>query len=167
MSPYSPPSRLSLPRFLLMLPNCPVCHLHARGPPSSFHPNNPPSPPLSPLPSLPWPCPAYISPFIPKSKIADTANVGLHFAVNGTTRQKGVSSDMIFPVPDLIAFVSSIMKLEEGDLILTGTPKGVSRMVAGDKFEAKMTYPGVDGDVLDQYEFDVVDRKGSAYEFKG
>jgi len=93
--------------------------------------------------------------------------VGLQFAVNGTVRQKGVSSDMIFPVPDLIAFVSSIMKLEEGDLILTGTPKGVSRMVAGDKFEAKLTYPGVDGEVLDKYEFDVVDREGSAYEFKG
>lgn len=74
---------------------------------------------------------------------------------------------MIFPVPDLISFVSSIMKLEEGDVILTGTPKGVGRIVAGDKFEAKVTFPGEDGEVLDQYSFDVADRQGSSYEFKG
>jgi acylpyruvate hydrolase len=91
----------------------------------------------------------------------------LHFSVNGQVKQRGESSAMIFPVPDLIAFVSSIMKLEEGDVILTGTPQGVGKIVAGDKFEAKLTYPGVDGEVLDKYEFDVVDRQGSAYEFKG
>jgi len=73
---------------------------------------------------------------------------------------------MIFPVPDLIAFVSSIMKLEEGDLILTGTPKGVGQIKGGEKFEAKLTYPGVEGDVVSEYEFDCVDRQGSTYEFK-
>lgn len=104
---------------------------------------------------------------MPKSKITDLTNVGLHFTVNGTIKQKGLTRDMIFPVPDLIAFVSSIMKLEEGDVILTGTPKGVSRLVAGDKFEAKMTFPGEDGEALDKYEFDVVDRQGSSYAFKG
>jgi acylpyruvate hydrolase len=55
--------------------------------------------------------------------------------------------------------------LQEGDVILTGTPAGVGAIVAGDKFEAKMTYPGLDGEVLDQYEFEAVDRKG-LYEFK-
>jgi len=73
---------------------------------------------------------------------------------------------MIFAVPDLIAFVSSIMKLEEGDLILTGTPKGVGRIQGGEKFEAKLTYPGVEGEVVSEYEFECVDREGSTYEFK-
>lgn len=54
---------------------------------------------------------------------------------------------------------------QEGDLILTGTPQGVGRIVAGDKFQAKLTYPELDGEVLDEYEFEVVDRKG-LYEFK-
>lgn len=58
------------------------------------------------------------------------------------------------------------MKLQEGDVILTGTPQGVSRIVAGDKVQAKLTYPGTEGEVLDEYGFEVVDREGSAYEFK-
>ena len=57
-------------------------------------------------------------------------------------------------------------QIQEGDLILTGTPAGVGAVVAGDKFEAKMTYPELDGEVLDKYEFEAVDRKG-LYEFTG
>lgn len=128
-------------------------------------------------------------PFIPKSKIASVADVGLHFSVNGAVKQSGTAKDMIFGVPHLISFVSSIMRLEvsavftrhtwlrglcnlvlialkEGDLILTGTPAGVGPVAAGDKFDAKLTYPGLEGEVLDQYSFDVVDRKGP-YEFSG
>jgi acylpyruvate hydrolase len=95
------------------------------------------------------------------------SNVGLHFAINGQIKQKGVTSDMIFPIPDLISFVSGIMKLEEGDVILTGTPKGVGQVKAGETVSAKLTYPGVDGEVVDQYEFEVVDRQNGLYEFKG
>jgi acylpyruvate hydrolase len=54
---------------------------------------------------------------------------------------------------------------QEGDVILTGTPKGVGPITAGQKFAAKLTYPGLEGNVLDQYEFAVEDRKG-LYEFK-
>jgi acylpyruvate hydrolase len=54
---------------------------------------------------------------------------------------------------------------QEGDLILTGTPKGVGQLVPGDKFQAQLTYPGLEGEVLDKYEFDVVARDG-LYEFK-
>ena len=43
---------------------------------------------------------------------------------------------MIHSVPSLIVFVSSIMTLEPGDLIVTGTPAGVGRLVAGDKITA-------------------------------
>ena len=55
---------------------------------------------------------------------------------------------------------------QEGDLILTGTPAGVGPIKAGEKFQAKLTYPGLKGEVLDEYSFDVVDRKGP-YEFSG
>ena len=50
---------------------------------------------------------------------------------------------------------------------MTGTPKGVGQLKAGDKFQAKMTYPELEGEVLNQYEFDVVDREGGLFEFKG
>lgn len=50
--------------------------------------------------------------FIPKSKIASVADVGLHFTINGQVKQSGTPKDMIFNVPRLISFVSSIMRLE-------------------------------------------------------
>jgi len=109
-------------------------------------------------------CP--IGPFIPKSKISSIPQVGLHFSINGQVKQSGLAEDMIFSPSDLISFVSGVMRLEEGDLILTGTPKGVGPIRGGDKFEAKLTYPGLDGEVLSQFEFDCVDRQGG-YEFKG
>ena len=57
------------------------------------------------------------------------------------------------------------MKLETGDVILTGTPKGVGQVKPGEKFHAKMTYPGVEGEVVDEYEFECVERNGP-YEFE-
>ena len=51
-------------------------------------------------------------PFIPKSKISTVADVGLHFSINGQTKQSGTAADMIFAIPKLISFVSSIMRLE-------------------------------------------------------
>ena len=71
---------------------------------------------------------------------------------------------MLFKIPDLIAFVSSIMRLEEGDVILTGTPKGVGPINPGESFTAKMTYPNLDGEVLSEYTMSTVTRDGG-YEF--
>lgn len=71
---------------------------------------------------------------------------------------------MIFDIPQLIAFVSGIMKLEEGDLVLTGTPSGVGQIKGGETFEAKLTYPGLDGKILSKYEIKCVERQGG-YEF--
>ena len=61
-----------------------------------------------------------IGEFIPASKIKDPNNVRLWLKTNGETRQDGNTRDMIFKLPKLIEFVSSIMTLEKGDLILTG-----------------------------------------------
>lgn len=105
------------------------------------------------------------SPFIPASKIPDAANVGLQLSVNGVVKQRGVTSDMIFDIPHLISFVSGIMKLEEGDVLLTGTPAGVGQVKPGESVEVKMTYPGLEGEVLDQYEMKAVAREGG-HEFK-
>lgn len=51
-------------------------------------------------------------PFIPKSRIAEIAQTGLTFKINGQIKQAGTAADMIFDVPQLISFVSGIMKLE-------------------------------------------------------
>ena len=61
--------------------------------------------------------------------------------VNGIERQRAPSSDMIFPIPRLVAHISAIMTLEPGDLIATGTPAGVGRLVAGDVVEVEI--PGI------------------------
>jgi len=52
--------------------------------------------------------------------------------VNGQMRQMGSTRDMVFNVPTLVAFISSVMTLEAGDLIFTGTPAGVSPLKPGD-----------------------------------
>jgi len=61
--------------------------------------------------------------------------------VNGAERQRGLSSDMIFSIPRLVAHVSAIMTLEPGDLIATGTPAGVGRLAPGDVVEVEI--PGI------------------------
>lgn len=61
-----------------------------------------------------------VSRFIPASEIPDPNNVNLWLKTNDTMRQNGNTKDMIFKIPQLIQHVSSIMTLEEGDLLLTG-----------------------------------------------
>ncbi|MDR7313897.1 fumarylacetoacetate hydrolase family protein [Brevibacillus nitrificans] len=58
--------------------------------------------------------------------------------VNGEVRQDSHTSDMIFPPAELISFVSKVMTLEPGDIIITGTPSGVSPMHAGDVVEVEI-----------------------------
>jgi len=65
----------------------------------------------------------------------DPSDVGLTLRVNGEIRQDGRTDAMIFGVPELITYVSSIMTLEPGDLICTGTPAGVGPLMAGDQVE--------------------------------
>lgn len=61
--------------------------------------------------------------------------------VNGEVRQHGHARDMAFDIPTLVAYVSSIMTLEPGDVIATGTPAGVGPLRAGDVVEVEV--PGV------------------------
>lgn len=71
--------------------------------------------------------------------------------VNGRVRQAGTTSDMVFDVPTLIAYVSSIMTLEPGDVIATGTPAGVGPLVAGDRVVVEVEGLGaLDNPVVDR-----------------
>ena len=88
-----------------------------------------------------------VSEFIPRAEIPDPNNIHLWLKVDGEMKQDGNTQDFIFKIPQLINYISLNMTLEEGDLILTGTPKGVSAVKPGqtivcglaDKIE--MTFP--------------------------
>lgn len=82
-------------------------------------------------------CP--ISSFIPKERIADPHNIELWCSVNGIMKQKGCTKDMIFKLPSLISYISNYFTLEEGDIVLTGTPAGVGPVNPGDIIEGGIT----------------------------
>lgn len=63
----------------------------------------------------------------------DPADAVITTAVNGELRQMGSTRDMVFQVRQLVAYASSIMTLEPGDLLLTGTPSGVGPLMDGDE----------------------------------
>lgn len=78
----------------------------------------------------------------PESKPpADLGSVVLLTRVNGVERQRGVASDMVFSIPELLSYISGIMTLEPGDLVATGTPAGVGKLSAGDVVEIEI--PGL------------------------
>ena len=73
------------------------------------------------------PCGPWI---VTKDEIADPHNLEIKFYLNGELRQRGKTSEMIFSIPEQISYISSIMTLEPGDIISTGTPAGAG---LGDK----------------------------------
>jgi 2-keto-4-pentenoate hydratase/2-oxohepta-3-ene-1,7-dioic acid hydratase in catechol pathway len=79
-------------------------------------------------------CP--VGPWIETELDAHAVRIRCH--VNGQSRQDGNTSDMIFDVPTIVSYVSHMMTLEPGDLILTGTPEGVGPLVAGDSLEVEI-----------------------------
>jgi 5-oxopent-3-ene-1,2,5-tricarboxylate decarboxylase / 2-hydroxyhepta-2,4-diene-1,7-dioate isomerase len=70
--------------------------------------------------------------FVDKEDIPNVNNLELRTYVNGELRQKGNTKDLMYSIPELIEFISSFMTLEENDVILTGTPKGLSHIYPGD-----------------------------------
>lgn len=60
-------------------------------------------------------------------------NENISLSVNGVTKQNTSLSNMIFSAADCVKHISSRMTLEKGDLIFTGTPEGVGRVIPGDK----------------------------------
>jgi len=70
--------------------------------------------------------------------VADPHSLPLSLKINGELRQEGNTRSMIFSVDAIIAYLSNVFTLEEGDLIFTGTPKGVGAVARGDILEAAL-----------------------------
>jgi len=84
-------------------------------------------------------CP--LSTFTPAAQVADPQALNISMTVNGELRQNGSTALMIHSAAEIISHLSTIFTLEAGDIILTGTPAGVSRIAAGDRLCAEI--PGV------------------------
>ncbi|WP_320169362.1 fumarylacetoacetate hydrolase family protein [Maridesulfovibrio sp.] len=68
----------------------------------------------------------------------NTASLGIRTIVNGVVRQEGNTSDMIRTPAELISFISHIMTLNPGDVVMTGTPKGIGTLNEGDTVEVEI-----------------------------
>ena len=79
---------------------------------------------------------APVSEFVPISEFDDIQNLNFSLEVNGEKRQNGNSSMMLYRINYLISFVSKYFMLKKGDLIFTGTPKGVGPVQIGDRLTA-------------------------------
>ena len=81
---------------------------------------------------------APLSDAVLKEKVPDPQNLPLQLKINGVTKQQSNTNQMIYTLQRIISFISEIMTLEPGDLILTGTPEGVGELKAGDVLEATL-----------------------------
>ena len=63
--------------------------------------------------------------------------------VNGQVRQQGSTRDMVFDMKALLVYVTAVMTLEPGDVLMTGTPSGVSPIVSGDVVDVSVSGVGV------------------------
>lgn len=71
--------------------------------------------------------------FFPKNNFSNLHALEFHLEINGETRQKGNTKDLLFSFDKIIAYVSQFITLKTGDLIFTGTPEGVGPVKIGDK----------------------------------
>ncbi len=74
--------------------------------------------------------------FVPVKSIPDPGNISMRLDINGSTVQKGNSSEMIFSFDRIISYISKFITLKIGDLIFTGTPAGVGPVRVGDRLQA-------------------------------
>lgn len=97
---------------------------------------------------LPWSIAKGFDTFLPlagpvsKDKITDPHNIELYLKVNGETKQEDSTELMLFRIPRQLSDISKTMTLEKGDIVLTGTPKGVGTVVTGDVMEAGIRIGG-------------------------
>lgn len=78
---------------------------------------------------------APVSEFLPLENFPDLQDIRFTCDINGERRQEGHTADMIFSVSHLIAYISQFITLKKGDLIFTGTPKGVGPLHQEDHIE--------------------------------
>lgn len=99
------------------------------------------------LPLGPW--------LVTADEIEDVQNLKMQLAVNDRIRQDANTSQMIFPVADIVSFISHLMTLEPGDIIATGTPHGVAMatgdfLKGGDKIQCRIENLGTMTNYLGQ-----------------
>ncbi|KAG9244455.1 hypothetical protein BJ878DRAFT_506124 [Calycina marina] len=104
-----------------------------------------------------------VSNIIPKSAIPDPHNVELYLTVNNEHRQADSTDLMLFQIPRMLSDISKVMTLEKGDIVITGTPKGVGPVVPGDIMRAGIK---VDGKEIEEGKIEVeVKESTSTYRF--
>jgi fumarylpyruvate hydrolase len=75
------------------------------------------------------------TPLVPASEIGHPASGAISLKVNGNLRQEGDLNQMIWKVPEMIAYLSRLFALQPGDIIMSGTPAGVGAVVKDDLLE--------------------------------
>ena len=85
---------------------------------------------------------APIGEIMPASRIGHPATGLIELKVNGAVRQSSDVAKMIWNVPETIAYLSRLVALQPGDLIMTGTPEGVAACVRGDLLEGSVAGVG-------------------------
>src|SRR5262245_55457088 len=75
---------------------------------------------------------------VPANPPTDLGSLTVVTRVNGVERQRGSGSDMVFSIPDVLAYISHVMTLEPGDLVCTGSPAGVGKLSPGDEVEVEV-----------------------------
>jgi len=104
-----------------------------------------------------------VSQIIPKSAIPDPHNVEVYLTVNNEIRQNDSTNLMLFQIPRMLSDISKVMTLEKGDIVITGTPKGVGSVVPGDIMRAGLK---VGGKELEEAKIEVgVEESTSTYQF--
>jgi len=81
---------------------------------------------------------AVVSDFVLESDYKLTLDEEISLSVNGQIRQKEKLSKMLFHPAEIVEYISSLMTLEEGDLVFTGTPAGVGKVEMGDRLVGKI-----------------------------
>ncbi|KAK3620451.1 hypothetical protein LTR56_022731 [Elasticomyces elasticus] len=118
---------------------------------------------------LPWSIAKGFDTFLPvsgpvsKEVLADPHNVELYLKVNGEVKQEDSTELMLFRIPRQLSDISKVMTLEKGDIVLTGTPKGVGTVQTGDVMECGLR---IGGKEVEEAKMRVeVKDKGGNYEF--
>jgi 2-keto-4-pentenoate hydratase/2-oxohepta-3-ene-1,7-dioic acid hydratase in catechol pathway len=118
---------------------------------------------------LPWDISKGFDTFLPlsniisKDKIPDPHKIELYLTVNDKVQQNDSTELMLFRLPRILSDISKVITLEPGDIVLTGTPKGVGPVVPGDVMRAGIR---VDGKELEEAKMEVhVVESTSSYEY--
>lgn len=81
---------------------------------------------------------AVVGTFLPKTTFESLNSINFELTNNGTSVQRGCTSNMLWKIDELIAYVSQYFTLKIGDIIFTGTPEGVAKVSANDVLEGSI-----------------------------